>query len=108
MKATVKTILMLMMVVLMIAPIRAQVETGSISGTVRDTSGAAVAGAAGIAHNGATSAERSVTTGDNGQFNIPALPPGIYELTLTSTSFAKFTSRGVGTVGSSVTADPQI
>src|SRR6267154_1716775 len=45
MKATVKTILMLMMVVLMIAPVRAQVETGSISGTVRDTSGAAVAGA---------------------------------------------------------------
>jgi len=108
MKATVKTILMLMMVVLMIAPVRAQVETGSISGTVRDTSGAAVAGATVIAHNVATSAERSVTTGDNGQFNIPALPPGIYELTVTSTGFAKFTSRVEVTVGSSVTVDPQL
>src|SRR5712672_1752011 len=108
MKATVKTILMLMMVVLMIAPVRAQVETGSISGTVRDTSGAAVAGATVIAHNVATSAERSVTTGDNGQFNIPALPPGIYELTVTSTGFAKFTSRAEVTVGSSVTVDPQL
>jgi len=106
MKATVKTILMLMMVVLMIAPVRAQVETGSISGTVRDTSGAAVAGATVTAHNVATSAERSVTTGDNGQFNIPALPPGIYELTVTSTGFAKFTSRVEVTVGSSVTVDP--
>src|SRR5882672_9096167 len=108
MKATVKTILMLMMVVLMIAPVRAQVETGSISGTVRDTSGAAVAGATVTAHNVATSAERSVTTGDNGQFNIPALPPGIYELTVTSTGFAKFTSRVEVTVGSSVTVDPQL
>src|SRR5712675_1220705 len=108
MKATVKTILMLIMVVLMIAPVRAQVETGSISGTVRDTSGAAVAGATVTAHNVATSAERSVTTGDNGQFNIPALPPGIYELTVTSTGFAKFTSRVEVTVGSSVTVDPQL
>src|SRR5437660_9776315 len=108
MKATVKTILMLMMVVLMVAPVRAQVETGSISGTVRDTSGAAVAGATVTAHNVATSAERSVTTGDNGQFNIPALPPGIYELTVTSTGFAKFTSRVEVTVGSSVTVDPQL
>src|SRR5258705_8540640 len=108
MKATVKTILMLIMVVLMIAPVRAQVETGSISGTVRDTSGAAVAGATVTAHNVATSAERAVTTGDNGQFNIPALPPGIYELTVTSTGFAKFTSRVEVTVGSSVTIDPQL
>src|SRR5712672_157611 len=108
MKATVKTILMLMMVVLMIAPVRAQVETGSISGTVRDTSGAAVAGATVTAHNVATSAERSVTTGDNGQFHIPALPPGIYELSVTSTGFAKFTSRVEVTVGATVTVEPQL
>jgi hypothetical protein len=108
MKAAVKTLLLLLMSVLMIAPVRAQVETGSISGTVRDTSGAAVAGATVTAHNVATSAERSVTTGDNGQYTIPGLPPGIYELTVTSTGFAKFTSRAEVTVGSSVTVDPQL
>ena len=108
MKATVKTLLLLLMSVLMIAPLWAQVETGSISGTVRDTSGAAVAGATVTARNVATSAERSVTTGDNGQYTIPGLPPGIYELTVASTGFAKFTSRAEVTVGSSVTVDPQL
>jgi hypothetical protein len=108
MKVAFKTILLLMMLVLMTAPIRAQVETGSISGTVRDTSGAAVAGAAVTAHNVATSAERSSTTGDNGQYNIPGLPPGVYELTVTSTGFAKFTSRVEVTVGATATVDPQL
>jgi hypothetical protein len=108
MKAAVKTLLLLLMFVLMIAPIRAQVETGSISGAVRDTSGAAVAGATVTVRNVATSAERSVATGDNGQYNITGLQPGVYELTVTSTGFAKFTSRVEVTVGAAVKVDPQL
>jgi hypothetical protein len=67
-----------------------------------------VAGATVTAHNTATSAERSVTTGDNGQYSIPGLPPGIYEITVTSTGFAKFTSRAEVTVGATVTVEPQL
>ena len=108
MKAAGKSMLLLIMFVLMNAPVRAQVETGSLSGTVRDSSGAAVAGATVTVRNVATSAERSTTTGNNGQYNVPGLTPGMYELTVASTGFAKFTSRVEVTVGSSVTVDPQL
>ena len=108
MKVTVKTILLMMMIVLMVAPVRAQVDTGTISGRVRDTSGGAVAGATVTAHNTATSAERSTTTGNSGEYIIPGLAPGIYELTVTSTGFAKFTTRVEVTVASAVTVEPQL
>jgi len=108
MKLVFKAVLLLMIVALAIAPVWGQVDTGTISGTVRDTSGAAVAGATVTARNVNTSAERSVTTGDNGQYTIPALPPGIYELTVTSSGFAKFTSRVEVTVGAVVTVEPQL
>ena len=108
MKVTVKTILLMMMIVLMVAPVRGQVDTGTISGRVRDTSGGAVAGATVTAHNTATSAERSTTTGNDGEYIIPGLAPGIYELTVMSTGFAKFTSRVEVTVGATVTVEPQL
>jgi len=103
-----KTMLLLMTFALTIAPVWGQVETGTISGTVRDTSGAAVAGATVMVRNTATSAERSTTTGDSGQYTIPGLAPGIYELTVTSAGFAKFTARVEVTVGATVTVDPQL
>ena len=108
MKLVLKSMLLVIICALMIAPVWGQVERGSITGTVRDTSGAAVAGATVTAHNTATSAERSTTTGDNGQYNITSLAPGIYEVTVTSTGFAKFTSRVEVTVGAAVTVDPQL
>ena len=108
MKLLGKTTLLLLIATLAILPVWAQLETGSISGTVRDTSGAAVAGATVTVHNTATSAERTATTGDTGQYNITALTPGVYELTVTSTGFAKFTSRAEVTVGAAVTVDPQL
>ena len=86
----------------------AQVETGSITGTVRDSSGAAISGATVKARNLATSAERSANSGDNGQYNIPGLPPGNYEVTVTSTGFANWTGRTEVTVGGIVTVDPQL
>ena len=40
-------------------------------------------GATVTVRNTATSTERSATTGSNGQYTIPAVPPGLYELTAT-------------------------
>src|SRR5258708_22102375 len=90
MKLVVKTMLLLIIVALTTAPVWGQVNTGTISGTVRDSSGSAVAGATVTVRNVGTSAERSVTSGDNGQYTIPRLPPGIYDLTLPSPSSPKF------------------
>src|SRR5690349_22557696 len=103
MKLLGKTIFLLLIMSLTILPVWAQVETGSIAGTVRDSSGAAIAGATVTARNTATSVERTATSGTNGEYNITGLPPGIYELTVTATGFAKFTSRVEVTVGAAVT-----
>lgn len=108
MKVIARTILLVTIFALTMVPVWGQVETGTIVGTVRDTSGAAVAGATVTVRNVNTSAERSVTTGDNGQYTIPGLSPGIYELTVTSTGFAKFTSRVEVTIASVVTVEPQL
>jgi len=85
-----------------------QIESGSISGTVRDASGAVVAGASVTARNVATSAERAVQAGENGQFIIPGLSPGTYEVTVTSTGFAPFKARVEASVGGHTTVDAQL
>jgi hypothetical protein len=54
--------------------------TGEITGTVTDTSGAAISGAKIRVTNTATSAERIVSTNEVGNYDLPALMPGIYDL----------------------------
>jgi outer membrane receptor protein involved in Fe transport len=89
-------------------PAYGQVETGSISGTVKDSGGGAVPGAIVIATNVATSAQRTTQTGAGGEYNVPGLPVGMYEVTITSSGFAKFTRRVEITVGSSARVDAQL
>lgn len=85
-----------------------QIESGTISGTVRDSSGAVVAGASVTTRNVATSAERTVQAGDNGQFIIPGLSPGTYEVTVTNSGFAPFKARVEASVGGRTTVDAQL
>jgi hypothetical protein len=82
-----------------------QLEAGKISGTVRDTSGAVIPGATVTVKSVATEAERSVQSGSIGQYLIPALPPGIYEVTVTNKGFKTFRTRAEVTVGGSATQD---
>jgi hypothetical protein len=60
--------------------------TGSLSGTVIDPTGAAVAGAAVSVKNNATAQELTATTNDQGTFNVPAVPSGSYTVTITPTT----------------------
>ena len=85
-----------------------QGETGTISGTVKDSTGAIIAGAGVTAKSVATGAERTVQTGSIGQYLIPELIPGLYDITVTSGSFAPFTARAEVTVGGKVTVDAQL
>jgi hypothetical protein len=66
------------------APCLAQQIVGAITGTVLDSSGAAVGGAVVKAHNVATNLEVTVHSESNGSYSISNLPVGTYEL-----SFAK-------------------
>jgi hypothetical protein len=64
--------------------------TGAISGVVRDPQGAAVSGATVEVINQTTGiTERTVTTGSEGQFTVPALPVATYRLVITGSGFKK-------------------
>lgn len=73
----------------------AQLPTATILGTVKDQSGAALPNAAVTAKNLDTGQERSTVTGPNGEYRIPALPVGRYEMTTASAGFRTEVRRGL-------------
>ena len=85
-----------------------QAETGSINGTVTDSTGAVIPGANVTAKSVATSAERTVKAGNSGEYLIQALLPGLYDVTVTSGNFSPFTTRVEVTVGGKATVDAQL
>jgi hypothetical protein len=68
---------------------QAQVVTGSISGTVVDPSGAAVASASVDLRETDTGATTHATTNDTGYFRFVLLPIGNYDLTVAKDGFRK-------------------
>jgi outer membrane receptor protein involved in Fe transport len=82
-----------------------QSTTGSISGTVTDTSGAVIQGAAVSVRNVDTGAVRSAKSNDEGIFTIPLLASGIYEVTAGA---AGFSAGRVGNVVVTVGGDANV
>lgn len=69
----------------------AQEITGAIVGTVRDTTGAVVAGATvTITDTDKQAVVRTLTTDENGAFSAPFLPVGNYEVTVEAPNFKKY------------------
>lgn len=67
--------------------ISAQEFRGTISGTVNDPNGAAVAGASVVAKNLGTNVTSTAVTNDSGSYTIPFLIPGDYSVTVTANGF---------------------
>jgi hypothetical protein len=65
----------------------AQKSTGTIRGVVTDKSGAAVVGATVTATNTATGESRTATTNDQGEFVVPELRAGTYQVRTKKASF---------------------
>ena len=86
----------------------AQVHTGSIAGTVRDQAGAVIPNATVTVKNLQTGAERTVQGNAEGSYNVLALPPGDYEVNITSGSFAPFKQKTTVTVGGASTVDASL
>ena len=74
-------------------PNPAQRQPGIISGTVVDQTGAAVAGAE-VKLIREASADRTVSTAEDGQFFLLNIEPGPFQLTIASTGFATQTFSG--------------
>ncbi len=68
----------------------AQNDRGTITGEVKDSSGAVVPGAAVTATNKGSGAESKTTTTPTGNYTIPALTAGIYSLSVEMNGFKKF------------------
>lgn len=75
--------------------LRAQVGNAILLGAVTDTTGAPIAGASVKITNTATHLERSFTTDESGQFELPYLAVGTYQITVTKENFETKTVSGV-------------
>ncbi len=66
----------------------AQTTNASLSGTVTDSSGAAIPGAQVTARNTGTGLASTITSTGSGTYTLPNLPPGTYTLTVTKDGFS--------------------
>jgi hypothetical protein len=73
----------------------AQLPTGTILGTVKDSTGASVPGATVTIQNTDTSFTRTATTGSDGTFSVPELPTGHYQVQASHTGFKTATHAGI-------------
>ena len=68
---------------------------GSISGTVKDSSGAAIAGGAVSLINSNTGVRFPTSTDDRGSYNFPVLPVGTYALQISHAGFKPYQRAGI-------------
>jgi hypothetical protein len=70
-----------------VLPLAAQVDHGSLNGTVSDASGRVIAGAKVEARSSNTGFRRQTITGPAGTYQIPVLPVGPYTVTIAKEGF---------------------
>jgi hypothetical protein len=86
--------------------LKAQTTTANLSGTVTDTSGAAMANAAVQVKNVGTTVTQAASTDAQGRFNVRDLPVGEYEAQAAAPGFQTLIHQGIIlTVGSNSVVD---
>ncbi|MGC1453241.1 MAG: carboxypeptidase regulatory-like domain-containing protein, partial [Candidatus Sulfotelmatobacter sp.] len=70
-------------------------DTGSITGTVKDPSGAAIANAAVTVSSAAHGIDRQTATNSTGDYNVSGLTGGTYDVIITANGFKKYQAKGV-------------
>jgi hypothetical protein len=87
----------------------AQLDTGSISGTIVDPEGKVVAGAAVSISAEATGANYSTTSSSTGFYTFPSVRTGVYQMRITASGFkSALYSNVIVSVGSSTSRDVQL
>ena len=69
--------------------------TGTIQGVVTDATGSPVQNAAIVATNLDTHFERTVTSNKRGEYEVPLLPLGLYQLSVSAPGFERFEQSGI-------------
>src|SRR5215510_15955153 len=73
----------------------AQNFSATISGVVRDTTGAVIPGVTVTAKHTESGLTRTVTTNENGDYRLPSLPVGVYEVTADILGFKPLVRSGI-------------
>src|SRR5260370_15061831 len=81
--------------VLAAIPVAAQLPTGTILGTVRDSAGASIPGAMVTLRNADTNLTKTATTEQDGSYRFPELPVGRYEIKAEAAGFRTETHTGL-------------
>jgi Carboxypeptidase regulatory-like domain/TonB dependent receptor len=89
-------------------PASAQATT-SVRGTVTDPDANAVVGAIVVLASAESKTERTVTTGDQGEYQFLLIPPGTYTLSVTAPGFHRYEQKGLALlVNTPATANVQL
>jgi Carboxypeptidase regulatory-like domain len=70
-------------------------SVSSVSGIVKDTSGAVIGGASVVLTSPERGINRQMSTNSTGEYNQSALPAGGYDIVVTATGFGKYQAKGV-------------
>jgi hypothetical protein len=84
-----RMLLALVLESLLAASLFAAGPTGTIVGTIADPSGAVVPNAQVTVRNQETNATREVETNEDGDYNVPLLPPGLYQINAQKSGFRR-------------------
>jgi len=108
-RAVFVTFAIFVLLVLSVAVTRAQDTTGTILGTVVDSSGGVLPGVTVTVKNTDTSQSRAVVTDDAGRYRVPLLAPGHYEVTAQISGFQTMVRSGITvTVGQQAVVDARM
>jgi len=70
-------------------------DSASVTGTVRDSSGASVANAQVTVSAPERGINRETTTNGDGEYSVAALPPGAYDIIVNASGFKKYEVKGL-------------
>ena len=90
------------------AALSAQAPTGEIAGTVYDPSGGVVPNASIRVKSVATAFERVLLSNQSGQYSVPSLAAGAYEMGVEAPGFHTSSVQVVVATGGVTTADPHL
>lgn len=83
--------------------------TATLSGSVTDSTGAALSGAAITIHNVDTGSDRTAVSSESGSYTVSQLPPGHYTLTVAQSGFKSFQQQNITLViGQIAEIDPHL